>query len=209
MISTRILFPLLRRSGTASRASAAASSASSRLRKCSTDAPAPADSPRSSPELRSPTARLEDPYPRSPTASPVSLFGSREKILVDEENFYLKNDITDRQDDMITYDAESHRCDEEEDEKRRFSDFLDVYGTAVAHEAVFRGKERQFVVSRDPDEWRHVENLLPVELIPPIPERESFPSGYVAAKANPGDPPYLVHRTNVSRLISSPETAFK
>ncbi len=152
-------------------------------------------------QIRSPTAQLVPPYPKSKTASPVSFFGSQEPILVDEENYYLKEDITGKQDDFITYDAEAHRCDTEEDEKKRFSDFLDVYGEAVADQPVFRGKERDFVVSRDPEEWRHVENLIPGDLVPNVPEKAEYPSGFVPATAKPGDHPYFVHRTNVSSII--------
>jgi hypothetical protein len=65
---------------------------------------------------------------------------------------------------------------------------------------ILRLQGRDFSVSRDPEEWKHVENLMPLDIIPAIPEKEEYPSGFQPPRAQPGDNPYFVHRTDVSRL---------
>jgi len=151
-------------------------------------------------ELLSPTAELVDPYPvNSRTSSPASYFGSREPTLVDEENQYLSFDFTRRQSDIFSYDPK-FTCPEEEDEAKKFRDYLDVYGEALEGREVYRGQDRDYEVSRDPQEWKVVEALLPPELIPPVPEKARYPSGFVRATAKPGDHPYFVHRTHMHML---------
>ena len=57
--------------------------------------------------------------------------------------------------------------------------------------------ERNFVVSRDPAEWAHVERLLPsFKLVPPCPSAgQDYPSGFRAPTAAPGQYAYHVRRT--------------
>ena len=62
---------------------------------------------------------------------------------------------------------------------------------------MYRGQDRDYEVSRDPEEWKAVEALLPQEIIPPVPEKTEYPSGFVKPTARPGDHPYFVHRTHV------------
>jgi len=170
-------------------------------RRCGTTS-APED-PTATPkkrELLSPTAELADPYPgRSRTSSPVSYFGSREHTLVDEENQFLSIDFTRRQSDIFSYDPK-HSCPEEEDEAKKFRDYVDVYGEALDAKEVYRGQDRDYEVSRDPEEWKAVEALLPQEIIPPVPEKTEYPSGFVKPTARPGDHPYFVHRTHMHML---------
>ena len=77
-----------------------------------------------------------------------------------------------------------------------------MYGEAEVRE-VYRGQDRDYEVSRDPEEWKAVEALLPPELIPTVPDKAEYPSGFVRPTAKPGDHPYFVHRTHVMHLQST------
>ncbi len=47
--------------------------------------------------------------------------------------------------------------------------------------------DREYTVSSDPSEWSLVERLLPPELVPPVPEKERYPSGFVPPRAKAGE----------------------
>ena len=73
-----------------------------------------------------------------------------------------------------------------------------MYGDALDSKEVYQGQNRDYEVSRDAEEWKAVEALMPLEVIPPVPDKDQYPSGYVRPTAKPQDHPYFVHRTNVS-----------
>ncbi len=55
--------------------------------------------------------------------------------------------------------------------------------------------DRDYTVSSDPVEWQHVENLLAPDLVPEVPVKDRYPSGFVRPTARHGDHPYFVRRT--------------
>jgi hypothetical protein len=82
------------------------------------------------------------PVPRSKTASPVSYFTSQEPILEDPENQFLTSELTRRQSDIFSYDPK-HTAQEDEDERKRFRDFVDVYGDVKEIYRTQGGRNRQ------------------------------------------------------------------
>ena len=60
--------------------------------------------------------------------------------------------------------------------------------------------ERDFVASADPEEWKFVERLMPKDLIPAIPKKEVYPSGFKPPTAKLNDYPYHVSRTKNNLL---------
>ena len=78
-----------------------------------------------------------------------------------------------------------------------------MYGEGIDAKEVYRGQDRDYEVSRDPEEWKAVEALLPPEVIPPVPEKPVYPSGFIRATAKQGDHPYFVHRTHVMHFQST------
>ena len=139
--------------------------------------------------------------PRRSTASPASFFGSRDPVEDPQEetreNSFLKFSLSRRGSDVFSFNTAYIR-QEPEEEIKMFKDFVSVYGEAGFHQSEETSappKEREFVASSDPEEWKHVEALMPMELVPPLPERKDFPSGFVPPKASPGDYPYFVRRT--------------
>ncbi|XP_025409747.1 probable 39S ribosomal protein L49, mitochondrial [Sipha flava] len=53
----------------------------------------------------------------------------------------------------------------------------------------------KYEVSSSPEEWKFVERLLPLTIIPPPPDGKNFPSGWQPQTAKFGQYPYFVHRT--------------
>lgn len=56
-------------------------------------------------------------------------------------------------------------------------------------------KYTDYEVSKDPKEWKFVEDLLPKKIIPPPKYEENLPSGYKPATVKPGQYPYYVKRS--------------
>lgn len=56
-------------------------------------------------------------------------------------------------------------------------------------------KYTKYEVSKDPEEWKFVENLLPKKIIPPPKYEANLPSGYKPATVEPGKYPYYVKRS--------------
>ncbi|XP_075234042.1 mitochondrial ribosomal protein L49 [Lycorma delicatula] len=52
-----------------------------------------------------------------------------------------------------------------------------------------------YEIIKNPDEWKYVERLLPISLIPEPPLKENYPSGWKPATAKAEDYPYFVERT--------------
>ncbi len=84
---------------------------------------------------------------------------------------------------------------EASEERKTYSDLVGTYGEHLVARPLPEEPEREFLISRDPTEWRFVERLLPLELVPPVPERSEYPSGFVPVRAKPGEHPYFVRRT--------------
>ncbi len=57
-------------------------------------------------------------------------------------------------------------------------------------------------VTKDPEEWKHVERLLPDLHVPPPPEHKSYPtpSGWIPPKPEGTTHPYFVERTRFHNL---------
>lgn len=53
----------------------------------------------------------------------------------------------------------------------------------------------KYEISRDPEEWKHVENVLPPTLIPEPKKKATYASGWQAPSENLFDKPYYVERT--------------
>lgn len=144
------------------------------------------------------------PPPDHPTASPASFFGSREPLHhpdpeSEEEqrrksNPFLNSDLSRRSSDIFSFNPD-HIRQEVDEEKKHFRDMVSVYGEHRFGRPEHRIADRDYVASSDPEEWKFVEDLMPMELIPPIPVRDSYPSGFVPPTAKPGDRPYFVART--------------
>lgn len=84
---------------------------------------------------------------------------------------------------------------EEWQERARFADLVATYGKHLVARPLPDCPERDFVVSKDPEEWRFVERLLTYDIVPPVPEKDEYPSGYRPPTARPGDHAYFVART--------------
>jgi len=102
--------------------------------------------------------------------------------------------LTDREMDFVGFDKENI-LQEEEDERAHFKDLVRTYGQHLVARPDDAWPEREYVVSEDAEEWRHVENLMPVPLIPAVPAKASYPSGFRMPTAKRGDYPYFVSRT--------------
>lgn len=89
----------------------------------------------------------------------------------------------------------SSYAQEPHEERLKFQAFLNTYGEHRFARPAPNYPERDFVASQDPEEWKMVEALIPPKLVPTVPQREYYPSGFVPATAKFGDYPYHVHRT--------------
>ncbi|EGI69677.1 PREDICTED: probable 39S ribosomal protein L49, mitochondrial [Acromyrmex echinatior] len=52
-----------------------------------------------------------------------------------------------------------------------------------------------YEITKDENEWKYVERLLPYKIIPKPPTTGKFSSGYKPASASPKDNPYFIERT--------------
>lgn len=52
-----------------------------------------------------------------------------------------------------------------------------------------------YEVVKNPPEWKFVERLLPLQTVPKIKEKSSYPSGYLPSKPEAADHPYFITRT--------------
>ena len=118
----------------------------------------------------------------------------------ESENFSFDPEVgilQEREDEIEYYEGvvkpERDRLDR--DRSLKFGD--------IVHD-VDRHHPRDFEVSSDQTEWKFVERLLPMDIVPPLPpapnEDGSYPSGFIMARAKPGDYPYHISRTRSHML---------
>ncbi len=81
---------------------------------------------------------------------------------------------------------------------RSYSIFVQRDPKAGIDQNEFTGVE----VTKNPEEWKHVERLLPALTVPPPPEHKSFPtpSGWIPPKPEGVTHPYFVERTRYHNL---------
>lgn len=53
----------------------------------------------------------------------------------------------------------------------------------------------KYEITRDPEEWKHVENILPPLLVPDPVKKAEYPSGWQPPTENLSEKPYYVERT--------------
>lgn len=114
----------------------------------------------------------------------------------------LTDELTHRSSDHMTFDPKFIR-QEPEEERINYRDVVETFGDlqfTPPTDASDELEDVEFVASQDPAEWEFVERLIPPELIPQIPEKDSYPSGFVPAKVAPGTYPYHVARTPLNML---------
>jgi large subunit ribosomal protein L49 len=112
----------------------------------------------------------------------------------DPERLPPMRELTYRETDFIGFDKKNI-LQEPEDERAHFRDLVRTYGQHLVARPDEAWPEREYVVSEDPDEWRHVEALMPFKVVPPVPVKDEYPSGFRPPAAKPGDYPYFVSRT--------------
>ena len=141
--------------------------------------------------LRSP--RSFAPSLTAPAAASAPLVPRRTKIT---------DELTHRSSDHMTFDPKFIR-QEPEEERVNYRDIVETFGDlqfAAPTDAAEELEDVEFVASKDAAEWECVERLVPPELIPEVPERDSYPSGFVPTKVSPGTYPYHVARTPLNML---------
>lgn len=71
-----------------------------------------------------------------------------------------------------------------------------------AHSPFVRKIKEQydFDIVKNPPEWTYVERLLPLETIPPVVPKESYPSGWIPPKEEAKELPYYMPRTKNHEL---------
>ena len=114
----------------------------------------------------------------------------------------------------FSFDAEGGILQEREDEIKHYEEVVKPHRDnlnklrslkfgEIIHD-VDRHTPREFEVSNDQSEWKFVERLLPLRIVPPLPPAPnvdgSYPSGFVCPRAKPGDYPYHVSRTRAHML---------
>nr|XP_026498039.1 probable 39S ribosomal protein L49, mitochondrial [Vanessa tameamea] len=61
-------------------------------------------------------------------------------------------------------------------------------------------EQYDFEIEKNPPEWAYVERLLPLEIIPPVQPKETYPSGWIPPKEEAKDLPYFMPRTKNHEL---------
>ena len=118
----------------------------------------------------------------------------------ESENFSFDPDsgILQEREDEVKYYEEVVKPKNDSLNKTRTLKFGDI-----VHD-VDRHFPREFEVSNDESEWKFVERLLPLKIVPQLPtapnEDGSYPSGFVRPRAKPGDYPYHVSRARSHML---------
>jgi len=113
----------------------------------------------------------------------------------DEEALPPMRSLTYRETDFVGFDKKNIR-QEPDEERAHFRDLVNTYGEHLVARPNDMWPEREYTITEeDNEEWRHVEALLPNKLVPPVPVKDEYPSGFRPPTAKPGDYPYYVSRT--------------
>ncbi|CAK9828645.1 Probable 39S ribosomal protein L49, mitochondrial [Anthophora retusa] len=70
------------------------------------------------------------------------------------------------------------------------------YKSSPVYDEKNPSKYTSYEITKDPEEWKYVENLLKLKIIPEISlEKKEYPSGWKPPIAKPNDYPYYIQRT--------------
>ena len=99
----------------------------------------------------------------------------------------------------FTFDAEEGIGQTIDEERSHFEEYVSKFGEARFSDFAPKVEQnREFAVSTE--EWKFVERLLPLTMIPAIPKLDRYPSGFQPPKISPDEAiekyQYFVSRTN-------------
>merc|ERR1712156_602361 len=87
------------------------------------------------------------------------------------------------QSENFTFDMKQGIGQTLEEEQEHFEEYVSKFGEARFSESTnSKFQARNYTVSSDLEEWKYVERLLPTTLIPSVPKKDFYPSGFKLPK---------------------------